>query len=402
MSVYEGANASSFKQTEVHLYGSSRLDIAGGAPQIPELLTLAGDFTAAKVVEVKRGEKFFEWSNHLGNVLATVSDRKIAHSSNSSVIDYYTADVISAQDYYPFGMIMPGRVSSSQNGYRYGFNGQEKTTEIFQGSTTALFWEYDSKTARRWNVDPKPTENVSVYATMWSNPIFYNDPLGDTTRVTTKSGKFLFDLNDGTNNLTTLTAKQLYARGIQWFEPLADNYMPIIRMNDKIGNLSELKHFSWSSISDYASRDRWMISYRQRGSGDWKAEGKPGDGYLLVTVNGQPYWADAVGQIPFAIDYFTDRLIIHGNRTKAIRETIQKGREYAEGKLIGGQTDNSNRYDIYFILRGALFAADKYQASKKGKSYEVREGPNPFMPGDLGNRIWYKDAIPYLGLNPKR
>jgi hypothetical protein len=55
MSVYEGANASSLKQTEVHLYGSSRLGIAGGAPQIPEFLTLAGDFTAAKVVEVKRG-----------------------------------------------------------------------------------------------------------------------------------------------------------------------------------------------------------------------------------------------------------------------------------------------------------------------------------------------------------
>jgi RHS repeat-associated protein len=129
MSVYEGANASSLKQAEVHLYGSSRLGIAGGAPQIPEFLTLAGDFTAAKVVEVKRGEKFFEWSNHLGNVLATVSDRKIAHSSNSSVIDYYTADVISAQDYYPFGMIMPGRISSSQNDYRYGFNGKENDAE---------------------------------------------------------------------------------------------------------------------------------------------------------------------------------------------------------------------------------------------------------------------------------
>jgi hypothetical protein len=56
-------------------------------PQISELLTLAGDFTAAKVVEVKRGEKFFEWSNHLGNVLAKVSDRKIAHNSNNSAID---------------------------------------------------------------------------------------------------------------------------------------------------------------------------------------------------------------------------------------------------------------------------------------------------------------------------
>jgi RHS repeat-associated protein len=155
MSVYEGANASSLKQTEVHLYGSSRLGIAGGAPQIPELLTLAGDFTAAKVVEVKRGEKFFEWSNHLGNVLATVSDRKIAHSSNSSMIDYYTADVISAQDYYPFGMIMPGRVSSNQNVYRYGFNGKETDRET--GSTTTYdygFRIYNPALCRFLSVDP--------------------------------------------------------------------------------------------------------------------------------------------------------------------------------------------------------------------------------------------------------
>jgi hypothetical protein len=39
---------------------SSWLGMAGGAPQKPELLTLAEDFATAKVVEVKRGEKFFE------------------------------------------------------------------------------------------------------------------------------------------------------------------------------------------------------------------------------------------------------------------------------------------------------------------------------------------------------
>jgi RHS repeat-associated protein len=155
MSVYGGANASSLKQTEVHLYGSSRLGIAGGAPQIPELLTLAGDFTAATVVEVKRGEKFFEWSNNLGNVLVTVSEQKIVHSSNSSTIDYYTADVISAQDYYPFGMIMPGRASSNQNGYRYGFNGKENDKET--GSTTTYdygFRIYNPALGKFLSVDP--------------------------------------------------------------------------------------------------------------------------------------------------------------------------------------------------------------------------------------------------------
>jgi RHS repeat-associated protein len=135
------------------------------------------------VVEVKRGEKFFEWSNHLGNVLATVSDRKIAHSSNSSTIDYYEADIVSAQDYYPFGMIMPGRATNNGNGYQYGFNGQERSTEIGDNSYTAEFWQYDSRIGRRWNIDP--VYQHSPYATLANNPISFVDPDGaDTINIT--------------------------------------------------------------------------------------------------------------------------------------------------------------------------------------------------------------------------
>jgi len=45
-------------------------------------------------------------------VLATISDKKIGVSlaSDSSLIDHYEADVRTAQDYYPFGMIMSGRM----------------------------------------------------------------------------------------------------------------------------------------------------------------------------------------------------------------------------------------------------------------------------------------------------
>jgi len=58
------------------------------------------------------GKKRYELENHLGNVLATVSDRKIANPSGSCsantvcTVGYFTADVITAQDYYPFGMEM--------------------------------------------------------------------------------------------------------------------------------------------------------------------------------------------------------------------------------------------------------------------------------------------------------
>jgi hypothetical protein len=76
-------------------------------------------------------------------------------------------------------------------GYRYGFNGQEKSDEIFEGSTTALFWQYDSRLGRRWNLDPKPTIGISDYAVNGNNPIIFIDPLGDfKTKFGAKVYKF--------------------------------------------------------------------------------------------------------------------------------------------------------------------------------------------------------------------
>jgi hypothetical protein len=52
-------------------------------------------------------------------------------------------------------MLMPGRKYNS-NAYRWGFNGQEKDDEVYGSGNlnTAMFWEYDTRLGRRWNVDP--------------------------------------------------------------------------------------------------------------------------------------------------------------------------------------------------------------------------------------------------------
>ena len=81
---------------------------------------------------------------------------------------------------------MPGRSFSSEK-YRYGFNGQEKSDEIFANSTTALFWEYDSRIGRRWNVDPVPKTSISGYEVLGNNPNMYIDPLGDKRKDTKNS-----------------------------------------------------------------------------------------------------------------------------------------------------------------------------------------------------------------------
>ena len=59
-------------------------------------------------------------------------------------------------------------------------NTQEKVEELGSGHYTALFWEYDSRTGRRWNIDPVMKFGESPYATFSNNPIVNNDPNGDT------------------------------------------------------------------------------------------------------------------------------------------------------------------------------------------------------------------------------
>ncbi len=94
-------------------------------------------------------------------------------------------------------------------GHKYGFNTQEKddepkrsgtredhlrtkTTEQIYGegnSTTAEYWQYDSRLGRRWNVDPRPNLSISSYACFGNNPIAFSDIDGDTARYGCSSDK---------------------------------------------------------------------------------------------------------------------------------------------------------------------------------------------------------------------
>jgi RHS repeat-associated protein len=137
------------------------------------------------------GHKRYELVNHLGNVMATISDRKIAVDNSifvsqpggdwsetppigsnrfyytpgtggfkkaagtDELTDYYIADVKSSQDYYPFGMEMPGRKFSPEK-YKFGFNGKLKDDEVYgEGNFQDYgFRMYDTRVCRFISVDP--------------------------------------------------------------------------------------------------------------------------------------------------------------------------------------------------------------------------------------------------------
>jgi RHS repeat-associated protein len=65
----------------------------------------------------------------LSNTLITISDNKIGvDAGTDNTADYYQATILSATDYYAFGMSMKER-SWQSDSYRYGFNGKENDAD---------------------------------------------------------------------------------------------------------------------------------------------------------------------------------------------------------------------------------------------------------------------------------
>ena len=121
----------------------------------------------------------YELSNHLGNVLTVISDRKIPVDANNDFItDYYLPDVISSTDYYAFGSPMPGRQFNSGN-YRFGFNGKEKDDELKGNGNSYDFGDriYDPRIGNWLSIDPLfgKYPAFSPYSFAADNPILFVD-----------------------------------------------------------------------------------------------------------------------------------------------------------------------------------------------------------------------------------
>ncbi|MEM9022256.1 MAG: hypothetical protein AAGB22_00845, partial [Bacteroidota bacterium] len=185
---------------ERNLYGSSRLGLLNHPVDISSREFTAGiDPTSKAFTNIAPGTstifdaptelfdrqvglKRLELPNHLGNVLAVVSDRKLSQEDqgNPGTTDHYMSDVLAYNDYFPFGMLQPGRNGNSSS-YRFGMNGMEMDNEVSGdgNSYTAPFWQYDARLGRRWNVDPIVKHHEAPYATFSNNPNYFIDPNGD-------------------------------------------------------------------------------------------------------------------------------------------------------------------------------------------------------------------------------
>jgi RHS repeat-associated protein len=213
LAVYDVQNNQA-RWKEQHLYGSSRL----GVIEMSETYNaLFGTFSVRQPITIRAGEKRYELSNHLGNVMAVVNDRKQWN------VDRWDAVVLSAQDYYPFGMTMPGR-SLNTEGYRFGFNGKENDNEI-KGTGNQQDYGmriYDPRLGRFLSVDPltKSYPELTPYQFASNMPIAAIDIDGLESYITVKkkiddnkSRITIYSFNDVNNSLVDMNLRNNNGKG---------------------------------------------------------------------------------------------------------------------------------------------------------------------------------------------
>ncbi len=175
MAIYE-LQDDTVRWIEQDLYGSSRLGVLN-----PDSVVYPPT-TYSQFFHHLQGKKQYELTNHLGNVLTTINDRKIGKDTTADgTYDYWLAAQISGQDYYSGGMVMPERSFSYQN-YEFGFNGKLKDDEVKGIGNSYDFGAriYDSRLDRWLSVDPLQQEypGISPFAFALNTPIQALDPDG--------------------------------------------------------------------------------------------------------------------------------------------------------------------------------------------------------------------------------
>ncbi|AIS10259.1 hypothetical protein TRE132_63710 [Pseudomonas chlororaphis subsp. aurantiaca] len=232
-----------------------------------------------------------------------------------------------------------------------------ETTIVIDG-VAHVFVTSDGKTELKITAETTPSEDKKPKKL----------PLPNVWLVTRSNGVPLFALKPAASDIQfrILTAEKLYEAKRQWFEPLADNYRKMIWVNPESQtagseSYSAYKHFTWAQIIKFAVVDRMSISFAPKMPGDWKNSAEGGAKFLIVMIEGKPYWSDAVGQIPFA----TDTYRLYFEETKqleaSILKTVETGMKYGDGLPVFPKEDFSNEYDNYMVLRGALWASENFE-----------------------------------------
>lgn len=174
-----------FSWEEQDLYGARRLGAWLWGRPLPAPVSWSNTQDSIQV-----GFRAYELTNHLENVLGVISDKKIGVPLNDTVVDHYVTEALSQNDYYPFGMLMPGRQYTPGGNYRYGFNGKENDNEVKGVGDQQDYGLriYDPRVARFLSTDPLGSQfpYYSPYEFAGNKPILAVDLDGGEVKLSTQ------------------------------------------------------------------------------------------------------------------------------------------------------------------------------------------------------------------------
>jgi RHS repeat-associated protein len=237
----------------------------------------------------RRDERFFYFKDHLGSIRMTLDEN---------------SEIVSAQDYYPYGEILRSYTLGSGANNKYLFTEKERDTETNYDYFGARF--YDSELGKWLQVDPLADKLVlsfvegypgwSPYNYTFNNPLRFIDPDGregvehtgyeydpevKTHKVTIYAKTTTNDDDGSVTTTNTQTVTVLDQNGVE----ISTNQTTTKTTVDKDGNVVTEKSQS-SGSSDFHQSNVSKISGWAKKNGGSYAESKSND---------QSYFLSAIG-----------------------------------------------------------------------------------------------------------
>ncbi len=191
------------------------------------------DYYSYQIAIKRKPEYHFSVKDHLGNIRVTVDEQ---------------GEIVSKDDYYPFGLRMPGRSHTSGAGNDiYKFSGKELDDENGLGLYYFGARYYDAAVCRFGSVDPHAGSypRLSTYSYVANNPLKFIDPNGKDV-IKPKNNKVLWAVRKAYRTSAKYRAlhnKVLKNKNQRWL------FRTKSKMNARANTISNYSKFSEKKVT---------------------------------------------------------------------------------------------------------------------------------------------------------
>ena len=224
-------------------------------------------------------------------------------------------DICKHAEIPPFGMVMPNRswVAASAEGYRFGFNTQEKNEEVYGNGNlySAEFWQYNPRLGRRWNIDYWSYSFESPYSVLGNNPVLNIDILGNKWKNPADDGSIANEIISSIDQrIQTLNSKAAK------YEEKASKYAykgKLEKANKQLSKADELRqgavelNNSKIEIIEMGNRNDFTFTFKENIGVNYSSTSRDEDGTIVIEFSDH---ANAIHELTHAYQHLTGQIYL--------------------------------------------------------------------------------------------